>query len=126
MKLGHVGIPVKNQAASKAFYDAIAPHVGLEFVDEEDGFVGYGHGKTYEFYIHTDKPGLSGLHICFEVDTKEAVDNFHKAAMEAGGTDNGAPGIREAYSPTYYAAFVLDPNENNIEALFRSKSIGQE
>ena len=59
---------------------------------------------------------MSGVHLCFSVDTKEQVASFYKSALAAGGTDNGAPGIRKNYSPTYYAAFVLDPDGNNIEA----------
>jgi catechol 2,3-dioxygenase-like lactoylglutathione lyase family enzyme len=120
MRLGHIGLPIKDQQASKAFYDAVAPHIGLELVKEKEGFVGYGNNGRYEFYIHTNKPAVAGLHLCFEVDTKEAVDAFHAAALQAGGTDNGAPGIRADYSPTYYAAFVIDPNGNNIEALCRN------
>lgn len=119
MKLGHIGLPVSDEKKSKVFYDAIAPHVGLDFINEEDGFVGYGKDETYSFYVHTDKPALTGLHLCFAVDTKEKVDAFYKAALAAGGVDNGAPGIRENYSPTYYAAFVLDPDGNNIEAVHR-------
>jgi catechol 2,3-dioxygenase-like lactoylglutathione lyase family enzyme len=120
MKLGHIGLPIKDLKASKAFYDAIAPHIGLELLREKDGFVGYGNDKRYEFYIYMDKPAVTGLHLCFEVDTKQAVNAFHAAALQAGGVDNGAPGIRVDYSPTYYAAFVIDPNGNNIEALCRN------
>jgi len=116
MKLGHIGIPVKDIAASKAFYDAIAPHVGLKLIDAHDDFVGYGESKTYDVYVHTAKAPVSGVHLCFSVDTKEQVEFFYKSALAAGGTDNGAPGIRKDYSPTYYAAFVLDPDGNNIEA----------
>lgn len=119
MKLGHIGLPVKDYKVSKKFYDAVAPHIGLEFIDEQDGFVGYGKDKLYSFYVHTDKPAVSGVHICFQVDSKEAVNAFYDSAIKAGGTDNGAPGIRANYSPTYYAAFVLDPDGNNIEAVCR-------
>jgi catechol 2,3-dioxygenase-like lactoylglutathione lyase family enzyme len=58
------------------------------------------------------------MHVAFEAQNSEQVDAFHAAALEAGGRDNGAPGLRKEYSSTYYAAFVLDPNGNNIEAVF--------
>lgn len=119
MKLGHIGIPVADITKAKAFYDAVAPSLGLKQLADHDDFVGYGSADSYEFYVHTGKLGLTGLHVCFEVDSQHAVQQFYNAALAAGGTDNGAPGIREDYSPTYYAAFVLDPDGNNIEAVFR-------
>lgn len=121
MKLGHIGIPVKDIQKSKEFYDAIASHIGLKCIDSHDDFVGYGSHDSYEFYIHTGRSAISGIHICFEVDTKEQAHAFYDSGLSAGGIDNGAPGIREDYSPTYYAAFLLDPDENNIEVLFRGK-----
>ena len=120
MKLGHIGIPVKNIQVSKTFYDAVSPSVGLKLIDAWDDFVGYGEDDSYLFYLHTGRAATSGLHLCFEVDTKEQVQKFYEAGLGAGGKDNGAPGIRENYSPTYYAAFVLDPDGNNIEALCRN------
>ncbi|MEA2418224.1 MAG: hypothetical protein QOE60_430, partial [Thermoleophilaceae bacterium] len=59
----------------------------------------------------------NGLHVAFEADDRETVDAFHAAALAAGGTDNGGPGLRELYHPSYYGAFVLDPDGNNIEAV---------
>lgn len=120
MRLGHIGIPVKDLAASKRFYDAIAPYVGLKLIDAHDNFVGYGENGSYEIYVHTMRAPTSGVHVCFQVDTREQVTSFYDSALAAGGTDNGAPDIRKDYSPTYYAAFVLDPDGNNIEALCRN------
>lgn len=120
MKLGHIGIPVSDIAKAKAFYGAIAPSIGLKQLADHEDFVGYGSGDSYELYVHTNKVGISGLHVCFEVASKKLAQQFHTSALAAGGTDNGAPGIREDYSPTYYAAFVIDPDGNNIEAVFRS------
>jgi catechol 2,3-dioxygenase-like lactoylglutathione lyase family enzyme len=119
MKLGHIGLPVADIAVAQKFYDAVAPTLSLNQLAVHDDFVGYGSENSYEFYIHTGKTGVSGLHICFEVNSQEAVEAFYKASLEAGGTDNGAPGVREDYSPTYYAAFVLDPDGNNNEAVYR-------
>lgn len=119
MKLGHIGLPVSDIEKAKAFYDAIGPTIGMKQLADHDDFVGYGSDDSYEFYIHTGKPGVSGLHVCFEVDSKEAVQSFYDAGLAAGGADNGSPGIREDYSPTYYAAFIIDPDGNNIEAVCR-------
>ena len=121
MKFGHIGIPVKGLEASKVFYDAVTPHLGLEYIDRgEVGNVRYGEDGSTRFYIHQRSEPISGVHVCFDVDTREEVDAFYKAALSAGGTDHGAPGVREDYSPTYYAAFVLDPDGNNIEAVCRN------
>ena len=120
MKLGHIGIPVKDLVKSKTFYDAVAPHLGLKLIDAHDDFVGYGEGDSYDVYVHTMRAPISGVHLCFSVNTKEQVRSFYESALAAGGKDNGAPGIRKDYSPTYYAAFVFDPDGNNIEALCRN------
>lgn len=119
MKLGHIGIPVTNLKASKDFYDAIISSIGLEKIDEGEESVRYGENGSARFYIHRRSEAINGIHVCFEVDNEEEVDNFYNNALAAGGTDNGAPDIRHNYSPTYYAAFVLDPDNNNIEAVFR-------
>lgn len=71
MTLGHIGLPVQDIQTSKKFYDAIAPYIGLKCIDIYDDFVGYGSKHSYEFYIHTGRPAISGIHMCFEVDTKE-------------------------------------------------------
>lgn len=117
MQLGHIGLPVKDIQASKAFYDAITPHVGLTLIDAHDDFVGYGEDDSYRFYVHTGRIPSSGSHVCFEVGSQDTVRAFYDAGLRAGGKDNGAPGIRGGYSPTYFAAFVLDPDGNNIEAV---------
>lgn len=120
MKLGHIGIPVKDLVASKQFFDAITPLLGLEKINRNEATnVRYGEEGSTRLYIHTRQPGLTNLHLCFDVDSKDKVDAFYEAAMDNGGKDNGAPGIREDYSPTYYAAFVLDPNGNNLEVVCR-------
>lgn len=117
MKLAHIGVPVKDLNLSKVFYDAIASIVDLEIMDVHDDFAGYGDGDSYRFYIHTGKEAISGLHLCFEVDTKEKVDSFYEVALSSRGSGNGAPGIRQQYNSNYYAAFVIDPDGNNIETV---------
>ena len=99
------------------FYDAVAPYVQLHKIDSYDDFVGYGEDGSYEFYLHTGRDAVHGLHICFAVKTRGEVDAFYLAALEAGAKDNGAPGIRADYAENYYAAFVIDPDGNNIEAV---------
>jgi catechol 2,3-dioxygenase-like lactoylglutathione lyase family enzyme len=70
-----------------------------------------------DFWIHEGRP-VGRMHVAFDAESGDAVDAFHAAALEASGRDNGAPGVRTEYSETYYAAYVLDPNGNNIEAVF--------
>ena len=112
---------MKNLEASRKFYDSITPHVGLDCINRgETNNVRYGEDGSTRFYIHTRTESVSGVHVCFDVETREDVDAFYKAALAAGGTDHGAPGVREDYSPNYYAAFVLDPDGNNIEAVCRN------
>jgi len=86
--------------------------------------IGYGYGTdSISFWVMSaERPVAadekSGLHICFEASTPAAVDAFHAAALQAGGRDNGAPGLRPAYGPDYYAAFVIDPDGYRIEAYY--------
>lgn len=119
MKLGHIGIPVSDLASSRKFYDGVANSVCLEFVDSGETSVRYGVDGKALFYLHTRGKAISGVHICFEVETRDQVDEFHRRAIENGGQDFGSPGVRQDYSPTYYAAFALDPDGNNIEAVCR-------
>jgi catechol 2,3-dioxygenase-like lactoylglutathione lyase family enzyme len=119
-EFGHIGFAVKDLDKSKAFYtQALAP-LGIQFMRESDTSAHFGSGDgTTMLWIHTRGQVPGPFHIAFEAESKEDVDAFYKAALAAGGTDNGAPGIREHYSPTYYAAFVFDPNGNNLEAVCR-------
>jgi catechol 2,3-dioxygenase-like lactoylglutathione lyase family enzyme len=115
----HVGVNVRDYAASRAFYEsALAPlgyRVAMEFV--EHGAVAFGPGEKPAFWVVQREPYGTGTHVAFESGDRSAVDAFHAAGLAAGGRDNGGPGIREEYHPTYYAAFVLDPDGNNIEAV---------
>jgi len=115
----HVKFGVSDYAASKAFYlKALAP-IGLEVVSE--GSPSYGielsaDGKSSLCLCQTDeKP--AHLHIAFVAQKRDQVDAFHRAALEAGGKDNGAPGLRPNYHANYYAAFVIDPDGHNIEVV---------
>ncbi len=116
----HVKFGVSNFAASKAFFaKALAP-LGVIVVGE--GAPTYGvelaaQGETSLCLFQTDeKP--AHLHLAFTAESRQQVDDFHRAAMEAGAKDNGAPGLRPNYSGRYYAAFVIGPDGHNIEAVF--------
>lgn len=111
----HVVFGVRDYAASKAFYlQALAP-LGIEVVAEGPlGLEMSADGKTSLCIFHTDeKP--AHLHLAFRAADRAQVDAFHRAALAAGGTDNGAPGLRPRYHANYYAAFVIDPDGHNVE-----------
>jgi catechol 2,3-dioxygenase-like lactoylglutathione lyase family enzyme len=115
----HVGLNVRDYAASRAFYErALAPlgyGIVLEFAEWKA--VGFGHDDKPSFWISEREPYGTGTHVAFTCDDRATVHAFHDAALAAGGIDNGAPGPREQYHPTYYGAFVHDLDGNNIEAV---------
>ena len=120
--IDHTGIGVADVARSAVFYDAALDALGLRRVrqiPEGLGTDGIGYGVDYPlFWIDRFHPHSVRQHTAFAAKSRTQVDAFHAAALKAGGTDNGAPGARR---PNYYAAFVLDPEGNNIEAGFRGK-----
>jgi predicted lactoylglutathione lyase len=84
---------------------------------EVEEWAGYGKNGKPEFWFGKGKLQQLPMHIAFSADNRKQVDQFYEAALSAGGTDNGAPGIRAIYHPNYYGAFVLDPDGHNIEAV---------
>ena len=110
--LDHVHLRVRDLEASKRFYRAAAEAVGLGLSGEADGAFWID-----ELFVSDDGPPTAQVHIAFQAADRDVVARFHQAAIAAGGTDNGAPGER-AYHPGYYAAYVLDPDGNNIEAVY--------
>jgi catechol 2,3-dioxygenase-like lactoylglutathione lyase family enzyme len=118
--IDHTGIGVADVARSAAFYDAALGALGLRRamqLPENDGADGVGYGVDFPvFWIDRFHPHGVKQHTAFAAKNRAEVDAFHAAAVKAGGTDNGPPGLR---APGYYAAFVLDPDGNNIEAVFR-------
>jgi catechol 2,3-dioxygenase-like lactoylglutathione lyase family enzyme len=121
--LDHTGFPVSDYARSKAFYlQALAP-LGYALVmevqqDENDSpAAGFGVGGKPDLWIGGEGGLQRPIHIAIAAPNRTAVDAFHRAALAAGGKDNGAPGLRPHYHPDYYAAFVLDPDGHNIEAV---------
>ena len=123
--IDHIGIAVSDIARSPAFYEAALGPLGLSVQMEatpdqtESGGTVLGFGLPGEriFWIaDQERPG-EGTHVAFRADTRAQVDAFYKAALDARGRDNGAPGLRPHYGPNYYAAFVYDPDGANIEAV---------
>ena len=121
----HVSVGTNDLPRSIAFYDAVLPGLGLRrTLDDPGEGMHYGTGHTEFSTIRTDAPAVpgNGVHVAFDVEDRGMVDAFHAAALAAGGTDDGAPGLRPEYDAHYYAAFVRDPDGNKIEALtFSSK-----
>ena len=122
--IDHVGFDVSDYERSRAFYEKALAPLGLKLLMEPAPEIGgFGEdGKPFFWIGARDPVPQSELHVAFAVDDRETVNAFHAAALEAGGTDNGGPGIRELYHPTYYGAFVLDPDGNNVEAVCHSPS----
>jgi catechol 2,3-dioxygenase-like lactoylglutathione lyase family enzyme len=118
--IDHIGIAVADYQRSKAFYErALAPlgfSLLMEFADAAAAFGREGDHRP-SFFLEADGEPVHGrLHVAFIAESRAHVDAFHAAAIEAGGTDNGAPGLRW-YHPNYYGAYILDPDGINIEAV---------
>jgi catechol 2,3-dioxygenase-like lactoylglutathione lyase family enzyme len=126
----HVGFRVADLAASRRMYEAALVELGFAVLAEGefegDAYVLFGRDGHDDFALHAvgTKPGrdrvTTGAHVGFTAPDAQAVERWHAAAVRAGGTDNGAPGIRPEYSGRYFAAFVLDPDDNNVEAVFNA------
>jgi catechol 2,3-dioxygenase-like lactoylglutathione lyase family enzyme len=121
--LDHAGFPVADYARSKAFYQQALAPLGYSLIMEvaqqgnDSPAAGFGANGKPDFWIGGEG-GLNGpIHIAFAARDHAAVDAFHRAAIAAGGRDNGTPGFRPHYHANYYGAFVLDPDGHNIEAV---------
>ncbi|MDP3745987.1 MAG: VOC family protein [Phenylobacterium sp.] len=119
--LSHVSFGVKDLARAGVFYDAVLRPLGWVRIWDDPRGLGYGRpgeGEKLNLFPHADaRPPGPGFHIAFDAPDQASVDAFHAAALSAGGTDRGAPGLRRTYSPTYYAAFVTDPDGHRLEAV---------
>ncbi len=115
--IDHIGIDVSDYKRGKAFYSAALSPLGYKMLAEYGDTAGFGAGDDADFWISKGKSAKAKVHVAFQCKKRALVDKFYAAALEAGGKDNGPPGIREDYSPTYYAAFVFDPDGHNIEAV---------
>jgi len=120
--IDHIGLTVSNYERSKAFYlSALAP-LDYELFKEAGGddvgrHAGFGVGGKPDFWIATGAPDTPPVHVAFRAKDQETVRAFYAAALAAGATDNGPPGVRDIYHPNYYGAFVLDPDGHNIEVV---------
>jgi catechol 2,3-dioxygenase-like lactoylglutathione lyase family enzyme len=113
----HVGLKVKDVGASARFYKAALTPLGHEVASEDDTGAGLGPKGAPALWLYRDAGANGGTHLAFVAASPAAVDRFHAAGLKAGGRDNGAPGLRQDYSPKYYAAFLIDPDGNNVEAV---------
>lgn len=121
--IDHIQLVVSDLAASRRFYEAVLKSLGIPIGGEGNGFF-----WADEFVVSSkDSDAAQGQltgrnHLAFQASDRATVDAFYKAALEAGGKDNGAPGERPHYHPGYYAAFVLDPEGNNVEAVHHGEA----
>ena len=124
--IDHVTFGVLDFARSTAFYDSAFAPLGVRRLfdvplEVTGGVPCTGYGDTRPWFWIVEQDATRGkLHLALEAKTRDQVDAFHAAAVAAGGTDNGAPGLRPHYHPDYYGAFVLDPDGHNIEAVCRA------
>jgi catechol 2,3-dioxygenase-like lactoylglutathione lyase family enzyme len=114
----HIGLKVKDLDASVRFYSATLGALGYELCSRDASGAGFGPKDAPALWLSAAKgAGKQGVHVAFRAADHAAVERFHKAGLKAGGSDNGAPGARKDYGPKYYAAFLIDPDGNNVEAV---------
>jgi catechol 2,3-dioxygenase-like lactoylglutathione lyase family enzyme len=127
--LDHTGIVVTDLPKARRFYDAVAKALGLGIVQPHKDFFLLGRGADEipylwigtlrpSYWVEGSRAGINQMHVAFAAKDNATVDEFYRAALAAGGRDNGKPGPRQGVNP-YYGAFVLDPDGNNIEAVAR-------
>jgi catechol 2,3-dioxygenase-like lactoylglutathione lyase family enzyme len=122
--IDHIGIQVTNLQTSVAFYTKALAPLGYELVMQIEQYAaGFGAGGKPDFWIGVGKP-TDKIHVAIRAKGRAEVRAFHDAAIAAGGTDNGQPGVREIYHPSYYGAFILDPDGHNIEAVCHDPYLG--
>ena len=112
----HVGLRVKNLEAAARLYAAMLAPLGHVPGASGKEYAGFGPKGRPALWLHLDKKG-GGAHVALRAESRAAVDRFHVAGLKAGAQDNGAPGLRTDYAPEYYAAFLLDADGNNVEAV---------
>jgi catechol 2,3-dioxygenase-like lactoylglutathione lyase family enzyme len=115
--LDHISLSVTDPARSQAFYAGALAPLGYKVVSEYEGGFGIGIDGGSTIWAAAGPAQKPVAHLAFRAADRGQVEAFHRAAIAAGGKDNGKPGPRTNYSPTYFAAFVLDPDGNNVEAV---------
>ena len=118
--IDHVTLRVRELAVSRTFYVAALEPLGVKVLEVGDEVV-FGPDGAEDFALAQGDPPSGPLHLAFLASDREQVDAFHRAALAAGGQDNGAPGLRPHYHPGYYGAYVIDLDGNNIEAVFHDR-----
>jgi catechol 2,3-dioxygenase-like lactoylglutathione lyase family enzyme len=116
----HIGLHVKDIEASVRFYTAALAALGYVLCSRDASGAGFGPAREPALWLYPASPSAAaqtGMHVAFRAKDRGAVDRFHGAGVEAGGRDNGRPGIRADYAANYYAAFLIDPDGNNVEAV---------
>lgn len=113
----HIGLHVRDLEASITFYTAVLAPLGHVLGSRDASSAGFGPPGAPVLWLYAAKGKPTGIHLAFSTTKRALVDQFHAAGTAAGAKDHGPPGLRADYSPTYYAAFLLDPDGNNVEAV---------
>ncbi|HYC21796.1 MAG TPA: VOC family protein [Candidatus Bathyarchaeia archaeon] len=116
--IDHFNLPVSDLARSRVFYERVLAPLGVPFLLQDGNAVGFGR-STWGFGIVAAPAPLPQLHVAFVAGSRAEVDRFYDVALAAGASPNGSPGVRSHYDAAYYAAFVLDPDGHNVEAVCR-------
>ena len=119
--IDHLWVGLPDLAASRRFFETIAPVVGLRLTHDHGDHFHVVTGDRSFALVHDGRPATENLHLAFAVADNAAVDEFHRVAIAAGYENNGPPGERPEYHPGYYGAFVLDPGGNNVEAVCHNR-----
>ena len=123
--IAHTGLAVRDFAAAKGFYEKALAPLGYAAKMQADDAAGFNDGKNTDFWIG-ESEAVEPTHVAFEAKNKEQVEAFYRAALAAGGRDNGRPCYRMQYWPGYYAAFVYDLDGHNIEAVWYDYAAAKE
>jgi catechol 2,3-dioxygenase-like lactoylglutathione lyase family enzyme len=115
--LDHIGLRVRDVGASVRFYAAALAALGCELASQDESSAGFGPPGAPALWLVRSSQRGGGAHVAFRAADRAAVERFHEAGLQAGGRDNGAPGLRPDYGASYFAAFLLDPEGNNVEAV---------